>query len=541
MREVIRKRATRGVTVLGSFDEAFQAGVERLKGLAWPSKKWAADPVGFVRNVLGEDPLPHQIEILEAARDSFKVAVRSGQKTGKTKLVVWLALWWYCTRPKARVFMIAAIKEQVARVLWVEVKATIRAGRTAGFELVEAVPANPGVGIIAADGREIRGFTVRDIEAMAGLSGDILFIVDEASHLLPAIAEAIEGNLAGDGKMIWISNPTRTDGPFYDVFNNPDKGKYWKLFHLSSEDVAKWCAAQGLEIPGVATLKRIEEWAEEWGRDSPFFIVRVLGLFLKNETGRIVTLGDIELAQKGWADSSDDGGLLQIGIDPAGPGDGGDEYAFSIVRGFKQIGLFVYAGLTEEAAVEHLRGFVKTYRRGDALPSVVVDSEGPIGNGIYQRLKAIGDALKAKRPADAFEVWGVKASHAARRMPIQYERVREELWANGAAWLRAGGTIIADHKLATELHAPMWIGMVNAKLRVTPKDELRKTLGRSPDRADAFLLSVWPVEAAAIPEGVPEPPTRQGVPDAGPAHVMNPYDSAGFGADRPFDPYKMAA
>ncbi len=556
MRAIIRKRVMRGQSVALSFDECFQAGLERMRGSRWPSTKWANDPVGFVREALGEAPLPHQVEILEAARDNFKVAVRSGQKTGKTKLVVWLALWWYCTKPGGRVFMIAAIKEQVERVLWVEVKATLRVAKRCaacrvldpaalevcahGFELIEKVPANPGAGIISADGREMRGFTVRDIEAMAGLSGEILFIVDEASHLLQKIAEAIEGNLAGGGRMIWISNPTRTEGPFFDVFNNPDKGKYWRLFHLSSEDVAKYCAAHGLKIPGVATLQRIAEWAEEMGRDSPFFIVRVLGQFLKNEAGRIITLADIELAQKAWEDARDDAGTLQLGVDPAGPGDGGDEFAISLARGAKQIALHVWPGLSEDAAEEHIRGLVKTHRRGDEVPNVVIDAEGPIGSGLYQRMKAIGAALLIKRPADAFTVWGVKASHNARREPLLYERVREELWSNAAKWLREGGAILPDHKQATELHAPMWIGTVGGRLKVTPKDDLRKALGRSPDRADAFNLSVWPVVAAEVPLSPELPEENQGITAGSTGAGFNPYaglEGARGSRGGGFDPY----
>lgn len=536
----LKKRATRGATVLRDLSYQLDEALAKLKGTEWPSLKWKDDPVGFVREVLGEMPLPHQVEILEAARDNFKTAVRSGQKTGKTKLVVWLALWWYCTRPRARVFMVAAIKEQVGRVLWVELKATLRAGKVRGFELAEAIPANPANGVIAEDGREIRGFTVRDIEAMAGLSGEIFFIVDEASHLLDAIAQAIEGNLAGDGKMIWISNPTRTNGPFYDVFNNPDKGKYWAKFHLSSEVVADYQYTHKLSIPGVATKVRITEWAEEWGRDSPFFIVRVLGEFLRNETGRINSLGDIEMAQMGWVDAvEDEGARLSIGVDPSGPGDSGDEYAFSVVRGLKMIGLFVKPGMTEDAAVDFVRGLVSTYRRGNELPWVIVDIEGPIGSSLGGRLAGIANSLRRTRPAESYEFCGVKASSYARREPLMYERIREELWAGGAKWLKAGGTIISDHKLATELHAPMWTSTIGGKLKVTPKSELRDILGRSPDRADSFLLAVWEPTHYAKEDPAEEVVEYVGAtPRQSAGGPMNPYSERGGGnRGGGFDPY----
>ncbi len=536
MKKPIRRAPLRAASLLKDYRDLWGDALARLKGLEWPSPEYADNPVGFVRDKLGESPLPHQIEILEAARDNFKVAVRSGQKTGKTKLVIWLALWWYCTRAAGRVFMLAAIKDQVQRVLWTELKATLKAGAKVGFELQEPVPANPSTGVIA-DGREIRGFTVRDIEALAGLSGDILFIVDEASHMLGPIAEAIEGNLAGGGKMVWISNPTRTDGPFYDVFNNPDKGKFWRTFHLSSETVAQWCLREGVEVKGVATVRIIAEWEEEWKRDSAFFIVRVLGEFLRNETGRINNLGDIEVSQAAWFEAADEGDT-QIGVDPAGPGDGGDEYAFCVRRGKKIVWLESVAGLTEDAAIAKIRGLVSTFRRGNDIPWVVIDSAGPIGASLGGALHNISEALLAKRPADAFYLLGVHASHSARRQPLQYDRVREELWASGAAWLRDGGALLPDHKLATELHAPMWISTVGGKLKVTPKDELRDVLGRSTDRADAFLLAVWAPTSFAAETAHVAQPTSQGPAEYGiPRRALGPYDS-GMGRGDAFDPYK---
>ncbi len=535
-------------TMAGDFAKALQEAAAQLRGAMWPSSKYADNPVGFVREALGEEPLPHQIQILEAARDNFKTAVRSGQKTGKTKLVIWLALWWYCTRTDGRVFMLAAIKEQVDRVLWTELKRTIRAGALVGFELKEVVAKNPATGVIAQDrGAEIRGITVRDIEALAGISGDILFIVDEASHMSQPIAEAIEGNLAGGGKMIWISNPTQTTGPFYEVFNNPDKARMWVTYHLSSLDVAAYCDARGLEVKGLANAAVIAKWEEEYKKDSPFWLMRVEGNFVRNETGRIFSLADIELGQAAWDDAPDDAGDLTIGVDPAGPGDGGDECAWCVVRGRKMLWLETRLGVTEERGVEHTRALVKQFRRGDEIPTVIVDVDGPIGASWGGRLRGIGEALRSKRPADSFDFCGVKASNWARRQPLLYERIREELWAGGVKWLRDGGAIISDHKLAVELHAPRWIGVAKGKLKVTPKNEIRTLLQRSPDRADAFLLAVW---VPTLTYGESEPneeselaPERQGAggtvaggwgSDVG---DINPFDKS-TGRGGPLDPYR---
>jgi hypothetical protein len=452
--------------------------------------------------------------------------------------------------------MLAAIKDQVERVLWKEVKSTLinarrcKACRKAsprevavcphGFEIPEKVPKNPTTGIISAgEGiaiREIRGITAREVEALAGISGDLLFIVDEASQMPKAVAEALEGNLMGGGRMIWISNPTRTDGPFYETFNNPDVKAHWSTFHLSSEAVAEYQHEHGLAIKGMATRQIVAEYEAEKKRDSDYFIMRVLGEFLRNETGRIISLGDLELAHEAWPDAVPNGDL-HIGVDPAGPGDGGDRYAFCVTRGNKVLWLETRQSLTHEEAIEYIRSLVKIHRRGSEIPWVIADVEGPIGSALGYSLTAISTALKSKRPADSFEFVGVKASHSANRNPREYERIREELWANGARWLREGGALLPDHELEAELHAPMWISTVGGKLKVTPKSELRNALGRSTDKADAFLLSVWEPFAVALVREAPDvAPDRQGVQDQ---HTIG-ADSGGMGSgnyDRVFNPW----
>jgi phage terminase large subunit len=480
---------SRGVTMAREVERLFRADLEELRQQRWPNPKYAQNPVAFVREVLHEEPMPHQAEIMMAVASGTKVAVRSGQKTGKTKLLTWLAIWFYCSFPRASVNMSAATAGQVKRVLWRELKATLFEASRSGEFQIEKVAEDPATGINSEDGRALCGFTTRDIEAMGGISSpNLLFLIDEASALGDAMAEAIEGNRAGGAKMLWISNPTRAEGPFFEAFHS--RKEFWKVFHLDSEEVAAANDNSGRKVRGVATSATIASWAEEYGRDSPFFLVRVKGEFLRNETGKVFSLDSISQAQIRHVDTPEEG-RLRIGIDPAGPGLGGDDWGFSLVRGLKQIGLFVFTGLTEEAAWEHLKGFLLLHRRPEEIPIVIVDSEGPIGGSFFGKLRGISESLKEHRPAESFDVFGARASSKAKRQPMLYERVREELWAAGRAWVNAGGAILSDHKLEQELHLAEWIGTVGGLLKVTPKDEWRERLGRSPDRADAFLLSVW--------------------------------------------------
>src|SRR5256884_3608901 len=59
---------------------------------------YKADPVGFIRDVLHETPWSKQVEIANAVRDNYRVALRTCNSAGKTFLLAGLSLWWVFAR-----------------------------------------------------------------------------------------------------------------------------------------------------------------------------------------------------------------------------------------------------------------------------------------------------------------------------------------------------------------------------------------------------------------------------------------------------------
>lgn len=526
----------RGASIIGDFRRGARNHLRFLDGARWPMVRYQKDPVGFVREQLGEKPMAHQRKIMRACAASrrSRVAVRSGQKTGKTKLVIWLALWFYCCFPESKVYLTASTAPQVERVLWAELKGTLlTAKRRRGLVLPEEPAQNPERGLQSEDGRAVRGFTTRTIESMAGLSGkNMLFIGDEASSFEREMAEAIRGNTAGDARVIWISNPTRAEGPFYDCFFS--KKKFWKRFHLSSEVLAKRMAKLKKRIPGVASIATIEDWKSEYGEDSPFYIVRAKGDFLLDEQAKCVSLHNILAAQERWEEAVGEG-RLRIGVDPAGDKDEGDEWSFSIVRGKKLLALYTFRALSEDAGLAQLTGLLAEFRRGDEIPVVMIDAEGPIGSAYYGRARGLALHLQIHNPPLSYEVYGIKGSSPAQRSPELYERRRDELWSALSIWMK-DGAIPKDHKLEEEIYAPGFLVTVQGKRKVTHKDVLREKLGRSPDRADSLCLAVWEPSAWMIEDRAVLPNAPQNVgpgSDDGSDGGEDPYAGG-----RAFDPYR---
>lgn len=486
---------------------SFEALGETETDISWPSTKYRLDPIGFSREVLGVEPWPRQAEILEAVCNHDRVAVRSGHKVGKSLSAAIIALWWFCSRQDARVVMSSVTSRQVDQILWREVK--MRHAR-AKIPIGGRMPALARTGL-KIDFREIMGFTAREAEAVAGISGgELLYILDEASGIPESIFEAIEGNRAGGAKSVMFSNPTRSDGAFFDAFYA--KRDFYHVIHVSAEETPNVEAGKTL-IPGLATRDWVEEKRREWGEDSPLFKVRVRGEFHLREDGKILSVAAITDAEARWHETEAEGRLF-IGIDPAGPGDGGDETVIALRRGNKITKLIGWQSIRSDGLVANIAGVVREERLKGERPCVVIDCLGPAGVEAFGKLRAEADKI-------GIDVFGIRASDRAKRRPDLYDRMRDELWANLVDWIRNGGAIPEETRLSKELHAPMWATQINGKLKVTPKPELRRQLGRSPDRADAVALACWVPVAAQPPKHGKEPTNQQ---QAAESSSMDPYD-----------------
>lgn len=530
--EVARRRQQpsskpKRMTVAGDLLAALHAMLEEASSVRWPSAKYRDDPVAFFREVLGVEPWSKQIEVIETVRDHPRVAVASGHKVSKSHTAAGVALWYYCSFPDARVVMSSTTSRQVDQILWrelqmmrarsgacVECKRIDPDGRRIGRPCPHSAIIDGEIGQLARTGlksddfREIVGFTAREAEAVAGISGrNLLYIIDEASGVPDVIFEAIEGNRAGGARIVLFSNPTRTMGEFFEAFHS--KSKLYKTIQISSEETPNVIEGK-LIIPGLATREWIEEKREEWGEDSPIYRVRVRGEFALNEDGKIFSVHTITEAERRWKEATCDpcegvgrvrdrvcdvcdgsgmrpaSGRLYIGVDPAGATGTGDESAFCVRRGLRVIELVTARGLDEEGHLGQILGLVRKHKLPRETPVVVFDREGKIGGNLFGYLRGYRDANR-----DAIELVPVRSSDRSQRQPLVYDRQRDALAANLEAWFKDGGQIPEDARLAAELHSLEWVQHYNGRLKVTPKKEIKKLLGRSPDRYDALALACW--------------------------------------------------
>jgi hypothetical protein len=137
------------------------------------------------------------------------------------------------------------------------------------------------------------------------------------------------------------------------------------------------------------------------------------------------------------------------------------------------------------------------------LRSLTVDVIG-IGWGVHSRLKELSRAHNKTSP-DASHGCVIKRFSAGEQAhdPKRFVNKRAELWwevGRELSRLRAWDLTYCDDDVIAELTCPKYsIEGSHSRVQVESKDEVRKRLGRSPDLADALLMSFYTGDPAPPP------------------------------------------
>jgi len=176
-----------------------------------------------------------------------------------------------------------------------------------------------------------------------------------------------------------------------------------------------------------------------------------------------------------------------ISVDPARFGD--DETVIYYLENTNIKGEQIYGQKdTMETAG---RAHILAREKGASL--IAVDVIG-IGAGIADRLREMGDKVLEINSAERKDV------------PDIYFNRRAQMWWEAGRQF-AGGEIELTHQdpvLATQLSTPTYKHK-NGKILIEDKEEIKKRLSRSPDRADAYIYGLYALNFAVIKkEGIQE-------------------------------------
>lgn len=408
-----------------------------------------------------------------------RVAVRSGHKVSKSTSLAILALWWVMTRSRAIVVMTATAGHQITDILWPEL---CRVYDNAPAPLGGRLSRDYHTGLRFPGGRRVLGKKPEDTnpEAFAGISSpNVLYLIDEASGFPDALIEAAWGNLGGGGKMVATSNPTRASGWFYDAFH--EKVDLWETLHIDSRESPNITKREP-PIPGLATPQWAEDMARNFGLGTPAHEVRVAGNFPRAGDCTVNNLELVEVARardRECASSpAPNDGELRFGLDVGRTGD--DPSVLCAVRGKSAFRFEQMRGQEGDVVAGWVLSIVREIRGDDdTRPVVRIDLIG-VGTSVYDHLKHETE----------IQAVGVNVAESPNDERL-YQRKRDELWFAGRMFLKEGGAIPADDsELHGELVAARYSFDPKGRYVVESKDELKKRLKRSPNKADAFNLAV---------------------------------------------------
>ncbi|WP_051668603.1 hypothetical protein [Deinococcus frigens] len=445
-----------------------------------PFASYRDDPVGFAEEVLGLKVWSRMREILLAVRDRKRVAVRSGHKVSKSTTAAVIALWRCLCREGSRTVLSAPTSRQVRIIIWKELTNLHGNSRLPGQLFVD-----PGTGYRYRKS-EVFGFSTDEPEKIAGISGaDLLFILDEASGVDEPLFAAIEGNMAGGAGLLMISNPTQTSGTFYEAFTT--KRHLWHTIHISSAETPNAVSGEVL-IPGLATRDWVMEKKLDWGEDSPLYQVRVLGNFPGQAENTVIGLGLVEAARaRHDAQEAPPTGMFTLGVDVARYGD--DSTVLQPLFGSRPVPPTVHRKQDNVEVAGHVMDLVARLRALHGYPVAA----GPVrvkiddlGNG-----GGVTDHLKHSERAAALGIVTLPVTVSERATAEGYSKLRDQLWFALRDWLRDGGELPPDSHLEGELVAPRFSFDTQGRAKVEGKDEIKKRMNRSPDRADALALAVY--------------------------------------------------
>ncbi|GIX06969.1 MAG: hypothetical protein KatS3mg115_1372 [Candidatus Poribacteria bacterium] len=425
------------------------------------------DPVAWARRVLGVELWSKQEEVLRSVFAHRRTVVPAGHGVGKTFVSAVAVLAFLYLHEPSKVITTAPTWTQVRRLLWSEINRLFKSRRdrrgcpgkiyTTRLQVRDDWFA---LGLSSTETVNFQGFHQRHV----------LIVLDEAPGVRREIYEGAETLMsAGDAHLLMIGNPIGQHGHFYEACRS---GR-WNVIRISCLDSPNVTGEPVSEVLRSSLVRPewIAEKAEEWGEDSPAYQARILGLFPESADDQLISLGWVDAAVERHREAALTAGPVVIGVDVARYGS--DATVYAVLRGDRLEALIQDRGKDTMAVAGRCVALAEQY----GAETIGVDEAG-VGGGVVDRLTELGVRVVAVNG-------GERAVEAAR-----FANRRSELWWELREWIRQRGAIPPDRRLREDLTAPRYSFTSRGQIFVEKKEDLRRRLGRSPDRADALALAL---------------------------------------------------
>lgn len=450
-------------------------------------RRWRYDPVSFVRDNFAVEPDKWQHQALTSIGGDYcpkrKLALKACTGPGKSAVLGWIG--WHrlaCygnvgEHPKGAALSITG--DNLRDNLWSELSKW-----QARSQFLEAAFTWTKERIYAKDHAETWFLSARSFardadaeaigRALSGLHSDFPFVLlDETGDMPLAVGKAALQIFTGeptDALIAQAGNPTSNGGLLYESCTT--SRATWKIITITADP------DDPMRTPRVSS-DHAKEMIDTYGRDNPWVMATILGLFPPSAMNALLGPDDVERAQNRRPSDESWRSLARIvGVDVARFGD--DESSIARRNGSMLFPLEVNRNLNSIQGAgwvaQRLRDFYQDEgnRKAEAC---FVDDTGGWGAGWIDQLQAMN-----------YQATGVAFSGKAD--DPRYFNKRTEMHFRLANAIKSGGLCLPpdDQDLARELVMPTYY-FQGDKMRLEDKQQIKARLGKSPDRADSVALT----------------------------------------------------
>lgn len=484
---------------------------------------WAVDKLKVPRGTIawGDHPAyadhawdgtPDPLAVIaEALADWENVGVESGTGTGKSFWAAVMVLWFLACFKDARVFTFAPKEDQLRLFIWKEI------GRLwPAFQSLFPTAQLSDLRIRMHESSDEWGAWGYAVAIKAGEQSatnaqgmhaeHMLLIYEETPGIHPAVLEAGANTCTAPHNMrLALGNPDSNDDALHQFCIQANV----RHVIVSALDHPNVVAGNASIVPGAVSLKSIQEREAKYGVDSLMYDSRVRGISPAQSVDALIQRAWCETATNKAGDPRYLDGKRAWGVDVANS-EAGDKAAIARWQGAALLEVESFpcpdanvlgATVTDEARAA-----------GGRPMHVGVDSVG-VGAGAVNEAKRLkfyvqslngGAACKGLVDEDADLSDDPETKRRKVANAEKFANLRAGMWWQMREDLRKGRIALPnDPELIADLVTPRWFTRAG-KVFVESKEDIKKRLGRSPDKGDAAVYGNWVRDRRAVRLPPPE-------------------------------------
>jgi hypothetical protein len=301
--------------------------------------------------------------------------------------------------------------------------------------------------------------------SLSGLHSAFPFVLlDEIGDMPITVGQKASQVFTGgviDGLIIGAGNPTSTAGLLYNVCTI-ERGTWSVVTITADPDDPKRTSRVDIE--------HAREQIKTYGRDNPWVMATILGEFPSQGFNALLSVADVEksMARHLKLDHYD-WSQKRLGVDVARFGDD-----MTVIFPRQGLASFMPVEMRNAASNEVAARIAKA-KSDWGSEAEFIDGTGGYGAGVIDSLAQGG-------------IRSHEINFSSKATDPRFFNKRTEIWWLMAEWVKKGGALPMVSGLVRELTAPTYT-FQNGKIRLEEKDQIKKRLGFSPDRADALALT----------------------------------------------------